>query len=202
MSGATCLLCGTRFFGKTEEVPGVFHVATKFFHLNFVPLYPKGSCLVIDKPMSPSTRGHVGVAIPLNKKSVGLAWARGLAWVTFVFSTVYTMGTSDGSEPQADDTSGSILQIVMLVSLVLALYLQLRKRTKHASYDRAIELCSHFNSEIRPIIERSVNEHFNKLESGRVPLQTTLEEVDDVFECTNKMHSKVGNINDTDRDIV
>ena len=117
MIGATCLLCGTRFFGKTEDVPGVFHIATKFFHLNFVPLYPKGSYLVIDKPMSPSTRGQVGVAIPLNMKSVGLAWARGVAWVTFVFSTVYAMGTSDGSysEPQPDDTSGNTLQIVMLM---------------------------------------------------------------------------------------
>ena len=77
---------------------------------------------------------------------------------------------------------------------MLALYLQFSKRTKHASYDRAIELCSHFNADIRQIIERSVNEHFNKIERGRVPVKTALEEVEDVF--------KGENVNDTDRDIV
>lgn len=153
--------------------------------------------------MSPSTRGQVGVAIPLNMKSVGLALARGVAWVTFVFSTVYVMGASDGSdsESQPEDPSGSILQTVMLVSLMLALYLQFSKKTKHASYDRAIELCSHFNPDIRPIMERSVNEHFNKVESGRVPVENAME-VEDDYECTNKMLPKGGNANDTDQDIV
>lgn len=154
--------------------------------------------------MSPSTRGQVGVAIPLNMKSVGLAWARGVAWVTFVFSTVYAMGTSDGSYSESqpeEDPSGSILQTVMLVSLMLALYLQFSRKTKHASYDRAIELCSHFNPDIRPIMERSVNEQFNKVESGTVPVKNAME-VEDDYECTNKMLTKGGNANDTDQDIV
>lgn len=41
------IVFGSRLFGKVEEVPGLFHVATKFFHVNFVPLFPFESWIVV-----------------------------------------------------------------------------------------------------------------------------------------------------------
>ncbi len=40
---------GMRMFGQTDRVPGVFHVATRFFHICFVPLYPMKSILVLEE---------------------------------------------------------------------------------------------------------------------------------------------------------
>jgi hypothetical protein len=40
---------GSTLYGKVESVPGVCHVATRFLHFFFVPLFPTGSWLVVDK---------------------------------------------------------------------------------------------------------------------------------------------------------
>ncbi len=41
------IIFGGRLFGKVDEVPGVAHVATKFFHVNFIPLLPLSSWVVL-----------------------------------------------------------------------------------------------------------------------------------------------------------
>ena len=63
---------GTRLFGKVDEVPGLFHVATRFGHLNFLPLVPVQSYVIL----SQQGGSFQGVAIPLSGKSILIAWAR------------------------------------------------------------------------------------------------------------------------------
>jgi len=41
------MLFGTGLFGKVEVVPGVCYVATSFFHVNFIPLVPTESWVII-----------------------------------------------------------------------------------------------------------------------------------------------------------
>jgi hypothetical protein len=65
---------GTRMYGKVDQVPGVFYVATRFFHIQFVPLIPVGSFLVIDG--SESDDNFQGVSVGLSIKSVFFAWLR------------------------------------------------------------------------------------------------------------------------------
>jgi hypothetical protein len=40
------IVWGTRMMGKVDAVPGVGHVATKFFYLQYVPLIPVETYLV------------------------------------------------------------------------------------------------------------------------------------------------------------
>jgi hypothetical protein len=66
------LILGTRLFGKVDVVPGAFHVATRFFHLNFLPLWPASSWVVLPG-------GDRGVKLSaLRWSSVLMAWARAL----------------------------------------------------------------------------------------------------------------------------
>jgi hypothetical protein len=60
---------GTRCFGKVDHVPGQFYVATRFFHVNFVPLIPLGSYIIFEG----TDRGK---PIGLSLKSLALAWGR------------------------------------------------------------------------------------------------------------------------------
>lgn len=63
---------GTRLYGKVDEVPGMFHVATQFFYLQYVPLAPMGSYLVFSK----TGEGFRGAKLGLSLKSVLVAWTR------------------------------------------------------------------------------------------------------------------------------
>jgi hypothetical protein len=63
---------GVRLFGKVDVVPGRFHVATEFYHIQFVPIVPMQTYLVLEEDGD----GWQGVKIPLCRKSVTAAWLR------------------------------------------------------------------------------------------------------------------------------
>ena len=63
---------GTRMYGKVDHVPGLFYVATNFFYIQFVPLVPTGSVLVI---YDGSERGK---QLGLSGKSIVFAYLRAL----------------------------------------------------------------------------------------------------------------------------
>lgn len=87
------IIFGSRLFGKVDAVPGMFHVATKFFHINFLPLIPTGSWLVVDQDGS-SWRG---VEIPVSMKSVAVAWIRFLLCCFALFGLIFGLtGSSKG----------------------------------------------------------------------------------------------------------
>ncbi len=60
------IIAGTRTMGKVDEISGVGHVATTFFHVWFFPLVPVRSLFVVGE----SSQGVRGVQIPLAWKSV------------------------------------------------------------------------------------------------------------------------------------
>ena len=64
---------GTRLFGKVDQIDGTdVHVATKFFHIYFIPLIPLGSTLVLSK----TDDGWRGLPHPFSFKSLLAAWGR------------------------------------------------------------------------------------------------------------------------------
>jgi hypothetical protein len=70
---------GTQLYGKVDQVPGLLHVGTQFFHLNFVPLVPMGSYVVLEgRPASDDTPG---VPIEWSRKSVFFGWLRAALWI-------------------------------------------------------------------------------------------------------------------------
>jgi hypothetical protein len=88
------IVFGTRLFGKVDAVPGMFHVATKFFHINFLPLVPTGSWLVVEQDGS----RWRGVEIPVSMKSVAVAWIRFMLCCFALFGFIFGLvGSAPGS---------------------------------------------------------------------------------------------------------
>jgi hypothetical protein len=74
------IVFGNRLFGKVEEVPGMFHVATKFFHVNFVPLLPFESWIVVSGSQEHGLLGSRWQGFRLSS----LRWGSALmAWLRF-----------------------------------------------------------------------------------------------------------------------
>ena len=83
---------GTRYLGKINVVPGLFHVATKFFHINFVPLVPLGSAIVIensDHKMANGQLGILAVKLPFNWQSFFMAYFRTILWICLLASIFF-----------------------------------------------------------------------------------------------------------------
>lgn len=64
---------GNSLYGKIDQVPGLFHVATEFFHVNLVPLLPTGTFLVLEGSGSAEP---IKYRIGFSFKSVLFAWLR------------------------------------------------------------------------------------------------------------------------------
>jgi hypothetical protein len=125
---------GTRLFGKVDTVPGVFHVATKCFHINFVPLIPVQTYVVI----SQDGRQFRGVPVSLSFKSFGMAWLRLIAGLISIVGAILIPLASTGNP---HDKEMLVPGIGMVVVGVVLLGLSYKfKPITHASYDRACSL--------------------------------------------------------------
>ena len=78
---------GSRLMGKVDEVPGLFHVATKFGHINFLPLIPMQSYVVLGK----NGRSFRGVPIPMSGKSVLAAWGRSIGVLAALIGGIFAL---------------------------------------------------------------------------------------------------------------
>jgi len=64
---------GTRLYGKVDQLDDTgIHVATKFFHIYWIPLIPTASTLILSK----TDDGWNGLPIPFSFKSLLAAWGR------------------------------------------------------------------------------------------------------------------------------
>lgn len=191
------IVFGKRNFGTTHEVPGVFYVTTNFFHINFVPLCPIESFIILDRAIA--GRGRLGVAIPLNEKSMRIAYGLGVSWVAILISMVSLAVFATNQ----DNPAGILFSSLGLIgSLSLALFLLFSEKARYASYEDAIELCSHVNAEARPMIERAVNVKFNRLGDSRIPVvgATLVEEDED--NNASKTIQMVNSVNENSTEIV
>jgi hypothetical protein len=108
---------GTRLYGKVDQVPGVFYVATRFFHVQFVPLLPVGSVLIIDG--TESDGNYTGASIGLSGKSVLFAYLRLLLFlggiITGIVGVVALFSALDNKASMVQAISFLVLGPVMLV---------------------------------------------------------------------------------------
>ena len=136
---------GLRLFGSTDRVEcrgrdnekkPLFHVATQFFHINFISLCPCTPYLVLD-----FTERKGAVKIPLSCKSVCISWLRCLTWLSvFVFGIIAMVSLdSDGS------TSSLLMALCFTVTLCVASLVTWHSYSNNASHDRANQLLSHMN---------------------------------------------------------
>jgi hypothetical protein len=127
------IIFGTRLFGKVDEVPGLFHVATKFGHVNFVPLIPLEGWLVFGQ----EGNGWRGITIPMSMKSVAVAWIRfvlvvgGLLGLLFGFIGMNSM-----------ESGGGLLLTAGVLSLAAFIGSYFWKWLSRADAERALELAT------------------------------------------------------------
>jgi hypothetical protein len=127
---------GTRLYGKVDEVPGLCHVATRFFHVWFLPLIPVGSYIVVSQGKG-GKGSFNGRGIGLDVKSTLVAWGRfGLLIAGGIFSL---MGTGLMARPQTMwEGVGLIAAGVLMIAA--GVFLWAHRSVCRASYPRAVRL--------------------------------------------------------------
>ena len=118
---------GSRQYGKVDHVPGLFYVATNFFYVQFVPLFPTGSVLVLDDG------SQRGMKLGLHGKSVLFGYFRAATIVGGVAALIFgVIGIAE-----RDMETGGILVGLGLLGVLLFL---LSYKFGKASPTRAVEL--------------------------------------------------------------
>lgn len=156
------LIWGSNFYGKTDVVSGLFHVATRFGHLWYIPLIPMGSYLLLDADR--------GIDIPLSGKSLLLTYVRAFALVLVVFAS---LGMFVGLTDQWVTTTQKITSVAYFIGAAAFLYFTTwHSLARKAGYSRALELARALGPEAEILVERhfdriSEQELTSRLVSGR-----------------------------------
>ncbi|MFT6161807.1 MAG: hypothetical protein ACJAZO_003385 [Myxococcota bacterium] len=87
-TGGTLIIFGTHKFGWVDEVEGLGWVATSFIHVMYVPLIPMSSYFIF------ADDSDRGVVVPLNGKSVIVAYTRAMMFWTALLCTVAAIVSS------------------------------------------------------------------------------------------------------------
>jgi hypothetical protein len=126
------IVWGSRMYGKVDVVPGLFHVATRFGHVYYLPLIPTQSFVVLGQQGDQFT----GVPIPLSGKSILLAWVRAILVVAFISATIAALVNLQDRDPTLWIYSAAIaVGAGLLFGLVTW-----HKSTTRASLNRACAL--------------------------------------------------------------
>jgi len=128
---------GSTLYGKVESVPGVCHVATRFLHFFFVPLFPTGSWLVVDK-RERAEGGAEAIKLPaMHWGSVGLGWLRFFLLVAlFILSIV--AATKVGLDRPWSQTIPVIVGGVLCGAAFIGSYRLLRARPESVEAWRGV----------------------------------------------------------------
>lgn len=127
------IVFGSRLMGKVDEVPGLFHVATKFAHVDYVPLIPLESYVITWT----DGKKFRGIRIRLSGRSILFAWIRAISLVAFVAMAIWAIVDLTGH--------GTIRPVLGASSLAAAVVFYLftwHKPLRRASFNRANELAA------------------------------------------------------------
>ncbi len=87
------IVYGSRLYGRALVVPGVFHVATEFAHIYYIPLIPIRSWIVF----SQQGRRWEGKPIGWSLRSILCAWGRAACLTAAIAMTC--LAVNDGPRP-------------------------------------------------------------------------------------------------------
>ena len=131
------IVWGTRMMGKVDAIPGVGHVATRFFYLQYVPLIPIETCLVFREV---GEQIH-GVQIPFSPKSIFVAWLRaGCVLAAGALGIVGFIHLSKGHLPEA-----AVCLVIAAIATGAMIYSYYFGPICRAGYDRAMDLARRAN---------------------------------------------------------
>ncbi len=128
------VIYGHRLYGKVDAVPGVGHVATKFFHLDFVPLVPTETWLVTQQ----SGKSWRGVKIPFSAKSIFMAWGRAACLMVGVGAAIAALVQGIGGRTDTAVVVG--WAVISAAAWALFALVKTHRLFNRASYPRACQL--------------------------------------------------------------
>lgn len=169
------IVWGTRMMGKVDAVPGVGHVATKFFYLQYVPLIPVETYLVFREV---GEQIH-GVQIPFSPKSILVAWLRTGCVVAAVGLLIAGFIAISERHP-ADGAMCFVGTGLMIGAFIYSYYFG---PISKAGYNRAMDLARRAN--LGP-------EQFLAIEItyGRMSAEQAEQELARIYELAQKAHEK------------
>lgn len=129
------IVWGTALYGKTDEVPQLCHVATRFGHVYHVPLVPLESYAVF----SQDETGICGMALPLSYKSIFVAWLR--TGIVFAAAAAFFLSAIQFVQHRPAWGMGLMLLCAAGVCLHYATY-HISWLTR-ATYERARQIATH-----------------------------------------------------------
>ena len=100
------IIYGWRLYGRTDEIPGVGHVATRFVHIWYVPIFPFGSVFVTGEAGGATQ----GVSVGFSLKSVLAVWTR-------TAMVLFALGGLAASAWGALDVGNRLLRLKSLAGL-------------------------------------------------------------------------------------
>jgi hypothetical protein len=157
------VIWGDRLMGRCDTIPGIGHVATKFFHLQFIPLIPLESYLVLQ----PGRASCPEIPIPLCKKSVLVAYSRaGFVIGGFICSLV---GFLMLCNPRPHLTASLTLFAVGPIAALLFLASYFFRPFAHASYERARLIVKQANT--AGTLQIAVEVAYGRLSAAEADLQ-------------------------------
>jgi hypothetical protein len=117
---------GTRMFGESDQVPGIFAVRTRFAHFNYLPLFPTKSFLMFTKDR--------GVELP------GVQWGSALMGWLRAALVIACGGLVIAGLAKLGSGSGGLVSMLLLAALCGGAFWYSYRYTR-ATKERALELC-------------------------------------------------------------
>jgi hypothetical protein len=165
--------------GKVDQFGKLFHVVSDFFHVNFIPLVPLRSYLVLNTAARDSEEAQF--PLPMSLKSVLAAWVRAALIVLILLNTLaclrglprLLLDQRDHRPAQAARRQAALDGVINPLALVVgfAIFLGLSYRFSRANFTRALHLGA-----LLGLTEEDLDAHLERLYRS-VPPSETLEAV-------------------------
>jgi hypothetical protein len=149
---------GTQLYGKVDRVPMLGHVATSFFYLQFVPLIPLGSYLVLED-------GQGSISVGFSFKSLLVTWLR-TALVFGAFGLLIAGIVASGERSPAGMTVGFGGAILCVGAMVGSYYVPF---IGNASYERAMALVDQIG--VKPEFRLTLDVHYGRKSAQQAELE-------------------------------
>ncbi len=149
---------GTQLYGKVDKVPMLGHVATSFFYIQFLPLIPLGSYLVLE-----DGRGQISVGFSF--KSLLIAWLRtAMVFGAIGLGIVGVVMLSDSEVPLA--VACWTLAALCVAGMIGSYFVPL---VSSAGYERAMSLASQVGA--TPEFRLTLEVHYGRKNADQAELE-------------------------------
>ena len=146
------IICGRRLFGRVDQVPGTCYVATRFFHLYYVPLIPLSSWII--NQGAEKTFDFREQRIRLSVKSVVFGWLQAYFLLFGLLNAVWGGFQIAMQSHAANNTIDGEIKLILGLACLSA-WLLFAFRPLRAGHERANELRAYLGIEPETHVEET-----------------------------------------------